>query len=184
MIEELQWPSLRERRAWAKAEMLFRIVNGLVDIPMPFLYTNFKDVWSFSKMHGFLCQNTTKEHFSQMPLGYQQICALSKDHSRLDYHWRLISECTELEQLQATAPINPKPLNKPGIILSSSPASTIVKVKSERLWNALPQQLRQHLHGLFQTAGVVHQDPMCFSSPLHILSCTMHLCTFYGMGAI
>ena len=33
MLSELNWASLRERRARAKADMMFRIVNGLVDFP-------------------------------------------------------------------------------------------------------------------------------------------------------
>ena len=37
MLDQLQWASLQERRAQAKVEMMFRIVNGLVDIPTSFL---------------------------------------------------------------------------------------------------------------------------------------------------
>ena len=34
MLDQLQWSSLEERRAQAKADMMYRIVNGLVDIPI------------------------------------------------------------------------------------------------------------------------------------------------------
>ena len=37
MLDQLHWASLQERRAQAKVEMMFRIVNGLVDIPTSFL---------------------------------------------------------------------------------------------------------------------------------------------------
>ena len=37
MLDQLQWASLQERRAHAKVEMMFRIVNDLVDIPTSFL---------------------------------------------------------------------------------------------------------------------------------------------------
>ena len=37
MLDQLHRASLQERRAHAKVEMMFRIVNGLVDIPTSFL---------------------------------------------------------------------------------------------------------------------------------------------------
>ena len=37
MINQLQWPTLQERRAQAKATMMYRIVYNLVDIPHTFL---------------------------------------------------------------------------------------------------------------------------------------------------
>jgi hypothetical protein len=37
MLDQLQWSSLEERRAQAKADMMYRIVNGLVDIPTSLL---------------------------------------------------------------------------------------------------------------------------------------------------
>ena len=37
MLDQLHWASLQERRAQAKVEMMFCIVNGLVDIPTSFL---------------------------------------------------------------------------------------------------------------------------------------------------
>ena len=37
LLDQLHWASLQERRAQAKVEMMFRIVNGLVDIPTSFL---------------------------------------------------------------------------------------------------------------------------------------------------
>ena len=37
MLDQLHWASLQERRAQAKVEVMFRIVNGLVDIPTSFL---------------------------------------------------------------------------------------------------------------------------------------------------
>ena len=37
MLDQLHWASLQERRAQAKVEMMFRIVNGQVDIPISFL---------------------------------------------------------------------------------------------------------------------------------------------------
>ena len=37
MLDQLQWSSLQERRAQAKVEMMYRIVNDLVDIPTSYL---------------------------------------------------------------------------------------------------------------------------------------------------
>ena len=37
MINQLQWPTLQERRAQAKATMMYRIVNNIVDVPHTFL---------------------------------------------------------------------------------------------------------------------------------------------------
>ena len=39
MLHELQWPTLRERRAQFKAVMMFRIVHGLIGIPPSYLAT-------------------------------------------------------------------------------------------------------------------------------------------------
>ena len=37
MVNQLQWTTLQERRAQAKAVMMFRIVNNLVDVPHTYL---------------------------------------------------------------------------------------------------------------------------------------------------
>ena len=50
MLDQLHWASLQERRAQAKVEMMFRIVNRLVDIPVSFL-TPTDDAWTFSEKY-------------------------------------------------------------------------------------------------------------------------------------
>ena len=37
MLQDLQWPLLVERRAQARATMMFRIIHGLVDVPTTYL---------------------------------------------------------------------------------------------------------------------------------------------------
>ena len=37
MLNQLQWATLQERRAQAKACMMYRVVNQLIDIPSPIL---------------------------------------------------------------------------------------------------------------------------------------------------
>jgi len=39
MLHHLQWPTLQERRAHAKVTMMYRIVNGLVEVPTTSLTT-------------------------------------------------------------------------------------------------------------------------------------------------
>ena len=33
MLQDLQWPTLMEKRAQARVTMMYRIVHGLVDVP-------------------------------------------------------------------------------------------------------------------------------------------------------
>ena len=75
MLDQLHWASLPERRAQAKVEMMFCIVNGLVDI-MSFLNPTLM-------MHGHSQRNilfhllelsSTSTHFPQMVLGSGMLC--------------------------------------------------------------------------------------------------------------
>ena len=57
MLNELRWPSLKERRAHAKMAFMWRIVNNLVAIPIapPYLYPSFHSLRGhqlrFSQQH-------------------------------------------------------------------------------------------------------------------------------------
>ena len=76
MFDQLHWASLQERRAQAKVELMFRIVNGLVDIPTLFLTPTLM-------MRGHSQRNilfhllelwSTSTHFPQMVLGSGMLC--------------------------------------------------------------------------------------------------------------
>ena len=76
MFDHLHWASLQERRAQAKVELMFRIVNGLVDIPTLFLTPTLM-------MRGHSQRNilfhllelpSTSTHFPQMVLGSGMLC--------------------------------------------------------------------------------------------------------------
>ena len=72
---------------------------------------------------------TLKKYREALPDSSKATTSAPKARGEEKQARRLISECTELEKFQATAIIKSHSQHKPGIILSSSPANTRVKVK-------------------------------------------------------
>ena len=78
MLDQLHWASLPERRAQAKVEMMFCIVNGLVDIISflnPTLMTRGHSQHSQRNILFHLLElSSTSTHFPQMVLGCGLLC--------------------------------------------------------------------------------------------------------------
>ena len=75
MLDQLHWAPLQERRAQANVEMMFRIVNGLVDIPTSFLTpTLMMRGHSQRNILFHLLELYTSTHFSQVVLGFGMLC--------------------------------------------------------------------------------------------------------------
>ena len=76
MLDQLHWASLQERRAQAKVEMMFRTVNGLVDIPISFLTPTLmmRGHSQRNNLFHLLEMSSTSTHFPQMVLGSGMLC--------------------------------------------------------------------------------------------------------------
>ena len=62
MLYQLQWPTLQERRAQAKVEMMYRIAYGLVDIPQSYLVPTVMLRGHSMKYHVPFARTTVYQH--------------------------------------------------------------------------------------------------------------------------
>ena len=57
MLHQVQWPSFQERRIQAKVTIIFRIINGLVEIPTTHLTSISSNQRTWASLPGTLCKN-------------------------------------------------------------------------------------------------------------------------------